>query len=117
MSFDIYGNNLRSGHCEVHPHVHESYPCSACMQESRSRSNPYEEQRSAMDAIQHDVDLMREEIHELRRWRDAAQRVGEALAIDGPDRYYSMPADEWLNWALAVIEKYQKTDKWPVQLP
>ncbi len=35
MAFDIYGENLRSGHCEVHPHVHESYPCSVCYDESR----------------------------------------------------------------------------------
>jgi len=34
MSFDIYGNNLRRGHCEVHPHVHEEYPCSVCLTES-----------------------------------------------------------------------------------
>lgn len=30
MAFDIYGNNLRPGHCEVHPDVHEEYPCSMC---------------------------------------------------------------------------------------
>jgi hypothetical protein len=30
MAFDIYGNRLRQGYCEVHPHVHESYPCSEC---------------------------------------------------------------------------------------
>lgn len=34
MSFDIYGNNLMSGHCEVHPFVHESYPCSICIREA-----------------------------------------------------------------------------------
>lgn len=37
MSFDIYGNTLRSGHCEVHPHVHEEFPCSVCMAESAQR--------------------------------------------------------------------------------
>lgn len=36
MSWDIYGNPLRRGHCEVHPHVHEEYPCSVCMAESRA---------------------------------------------------------------------------------
>ena len=35
MSYDIYGNPLRRGHCEVHPHVHEEYPCSVCVAESR----------------------------------------------------------------------------------
>ena len=37
MSFDIYGNNLRRGHCEVHPHVHEEYPCSVCIVEAAQR--------------------------------------------------------------------------------
>ena len=37
MSFDIYGNTLRSGHCEVHPHVHEEYPCSVCIMETAQR--------------------------------------------------------------------------------
>ncbi len=32
MSHDIYGGSLRRGHCEVHPHVHESYPCSVCLE-------------------------------------------------------------------------------------
>ena len=33
MPFDIYGERLRAGHCEVHPHVHEEYPCSICLAE------------------------------------------------------------------------------------
>ena len=33
MGYDIYGNNLRNGHCEVHPNVHEEYPCSVCISE------------------------------------------------------------------------------------
>ena len=31
MSYDIYGNPLRRGHCEVHPHVHQEYPCDLCL--------------------------------------------------------------------------------------
>lgn len=34
MSFDIYGQRLERGHCEVHPWVHEEYPCPVCLQES-----------------------------------------------------------------------------------
>lgn len=34
MSWDIYGNPLARGHCEVHPHVHEEYPCSVCIAEN-----------------------------------------------------------------------------------
>ena len=39
MSYDIYGQPLQSGHCEVHPHVHEEYPCSVCVQENNARIN------------------------------------------------------------------------------
>ena len=31
MAYDIYGNHLRRGYCEVHPDIHEEYPCSECM--------------------------------------------------------------------------------------
>ena len=45
MSYDIYGEILRKGHCEVHPHVHEEYPCSFCMAErelnERQETGPY----------------------------------------------------------------------------
>ena len=37
MAFDIYGENLRGGHCEVHPWVHEEFPCSICYSESDQR--------------------------------------------------------------------------------
>jgi hypothetical protein len=28
---DIYGEPLAGGHCEVHPWVHEEYPCGVCL--------------------------------------------------------------------------------------
>ena len=34
MAYDIYGNHLTPGHCEVHPDVYESYPCRHCYEES-----------------------------------------------------------------------------------
>lgn len=30
MVYDIYGNRLRKGYCEVHPNVPEIYPCFRC---------------------------------------------------------------------------------------
>jgi len=65
MSWDIYGQPLKGGHCEVHPDVHESYPCSLCYaqrerEQMRQREHDeymraereayYEEQRQAMIA-------------------------------------------------------------------
>ena len=41
MNFDIYGNRLARGHCEVHPHVHQEYPCDLCLpQRSPKRRAP-----------------------------------------------------------------------------
>lgn len=34
MSWDIYGNPLRRGYCEVHPSICEPYPCHYCRTES-----------------------------------------------------------------------------------
>ena len=45
MSWDIYGNPLRKGHCEVHPWVHEEYPCPVCYSESAERERKKEQQR------------------------------------------------------------------------
>lgn len=44
MAFDIYGNYLRPGHCEVHPEVHEGYPCSECDDEYYSYRREQERQ-------------------------------------------------------------------------
>lgn len=30
MAYDIYGNTLRRGYCEVHPEVPEEYPKVVC---------------------------------------------------------------------------------------
>ena len=34
-------------------------------------------------------------------WRNAAIRVGEELSSVGPDGYYGMTAEQWLDWAMA----------------
>ena len=62
MSWDIYGNPLRRGHCEVHPHVHEEYPCSICMAErKRNQQQPdYEIER-----LNYELDQQNEYIKEL----------------------------------------------------
>lgn len=47
MPYDIYGQYLRPGHCEVHPGIHESYPCELCICEDmrhREQEDKYREQ-------------------------------------------------------------------------
>lgn len=39
MSFDIHGNPLSPGHCEVHPWVHAEYPCPQCVHEREQNDN------------------------------------------------------------------------------
>ena len=38
MAFDVYGERLTPGHCEVHPYVAEEYPCSLCIDAARAAS-------------------------------------------------------------------------------
>lgn len=35
MAWDIHGEPLAPGHCEVHPWVHEPYPCGICISEGQ----------------------------------------------------------------------------------
>jgi len=46
MSWDIYGNVLRRGYCEVHPQVNEEYPCSLCYAEDKGRTRHQEQQQT-----------------------------------------------------------------------
>lgn len=46
MSWDIYGNPLQRGHCEVHPHVAEEYPCSICISEKKQYTNESRQQEA-----------------------------------------------------------------------
>lgn len=41
MTYDIYGETLERGHCEVHPWVHVSYPCPICIQEHITGQEDY----------------------------------------------------------------------------
>jgi hypothetical protein len=38
MAFDIYGNDLQNGHCEVHPWVAIEYPCPVCIENNRKQN-------------------------------------------------------------------------------
>jgi len=50
MAYDIYGNNLKRGHCEVHPQVAEEYPCSLCYAEhDRQEQNRQEQNRQEQE--------------------------------------------------------------------
>lgn len=50
--WDIYGNPLRRGHCEVHPHVREEYPCIICRMQSMKREENKQREREYYAAMQ-----------------------------------------------------------------
>ena len=75
MSWDIYGEPLRRGHCEVHPYVHEEYPCSACIADKQSS-----EHRDCR-GVEHDLYLAREHIDHLKQERDALAAHAENLRL------------------------------------
>jgi|SRR5690554_1067870 len=76
MSYDIYGNPLRRGHCEVHPHVHEEYPCSICIQENNNIN--------AIMELEYVLELSQQRIAELERCNNELTATVERLrdAID-----------------------------------
>ena len=56
MAFDIFGNRLRPGYCEVHPDVAEEYPCSLC-----TENRQQDERQSSQDRYD----------DEIREWEEA----------------------------------------------
>lgn len=71
MFFDIYGNYLKLGHCEVHPMVAEEYPCFVCLRESNNRkealarqSEYYQEMMLADRLAEERLDKKIEELNE-----------------------------------------------------
>ena len=77
MSWDIYGNPLQRGHCEVHPHVHEEYPCSVCLSERRQHDDANRDHQA-----QHDMIL---EVEHLKMQRDELLALANNFQITGPD--------------------------------
>jgi len=67
MVYDIYGRHLRPGYCEVHPDVHQQYPCSVCLMEAERDHWIEKEQRAYEQEIyeQYCRDMEAERICEL----------------------------------------------------
>jgi len=85
MSFDIFGNNLTPGCCEVHPHHAEPYPCSLCMAElaaakekdPRTQEDPRGEPAfllNLLDQAQAQETKLRDALKQsLRQWKSYAE--------------------------------------------
>jgi hypothetical protein len=49
VSWDIHGNPLPVGHCEVHPDQPEPYPCQVCQYEIESDRSRAEQEQAAFE--------------------------------------------------------------------
>ena len=56
MAYDIYGNDLRRGYCEVHPHVHQEYPCDICYREIEQNNRNNQMQNDYYKSIDPSLD-------------------------------------------------------------
>jgi len=74
MAYDIYGYNLASGHCEVHPWVGESYPCSLCYAESKPKHDPRQKEYERAEA-EHYAEMERAHYEELARKNNLLYRM------------------------------------------
>ena len=70
--YDIYGNNLRKGHCSVHPDVSHDYPCPQCRNEDDDRQS------------QEDAYRLYCEEKDLEHWQEVWVEMTEAQrCVDG----------------------------------
>ena len=74
MAYDIYGQKLASGHCEVHPWVGESYPCSLCYAESKPKYDPIQKYIERAEA-EHYAEMERAHYEEMVRQNNLLYRM------------------------------------------
>jgi hypothetical protein len=83
VSWDVHGQPLQPGHCEVHPTVSAPYPCPVCLAETHARLN--DEERHQLALLQDELGLVdavlrgfedrrvdRDALYTLEPWRAAA---------------------------------------------
>jgi hypothetical protein len=77
MAYDIYGNNLRRGYCEVHPQVHEEYPCSLC----------YAEEKQMKDRRRQEDNQRYEQAVEVKSFEQLQHEWGESTCGKSIEKY------------------------------
>lgn len=88
MAYDIYGNNLRRGFCEIHPYVEQEYPCSICYQETEDRKRKERNWHYAnneklnSDLLASKASEMLQMLKDLRKWYEENQyRLGDYTPV------------------------------------
>ena len=76
MGYDIYGQKLASGHCEVHPHIAEQYPCSLCYAESeQERHYQYQQKKTDNREAEYYAEMERAHCDEIAKKNNWLYRV------------------------------------------
>lgn len=73
--WDIYGQPLKRGHCEVHSWINEEYPCSLCMSEKKQKDMEEKQSEQYYEAqrLQNIIEQLQAHIKSLeavREWAD-----------------------------------------------
>ena len=98
MAYDIYGNDLRRGYCEVHPSVNEEYPCSLCHAEIRYK----EQERRRQDEFDRQQreryeNLQRREVDAAAAAIEIAERVQPPLSVN-EQAFFVAGFTECIKW-------------------
>lgn len=101
MAFDIYGNDLQKGHCEVHPWVHQEYPCSVCLSEHQRKTQPV----SQRDYKEEHIEALKNEIEQqAQRIKELEEALMEWLPFILERHGFSKNAS---GYTIHIIEKYR----------
>ena len=67
IEYDIYGDRLKPGHCEVHPHMPFEYPCPECRNEQDDRDAHYQAYKEHCREMEPtDEEVIEEALKQLR---------------------------------------------------
>lgn len=79
MPYDIYGNPLKRGYCEVHPNIGEEYPCSLCLAETELHQRKKEHQKAMEREHQKAMEREYQEAMELAQCNEAEKQKLQEL--------------------------------------
>lgn len=83
MAYDIHGNPLKRGHCEVHPFVNHEFPCSLCEHERREYERTRDEADNPSTTREQDLEAALRDM--LAGWKYIREFHGDLYGV-GWDR-------------------------------
>jgi hypothetical protein len=92
MAWDIYGNDLRRGYCEIHPWVQEEYPCSLCDVERRESERREKERCSLREQSLYTEEEVKKLAFDFYYDMSRQMKVPENLISENETNF-----EEWFN--------------------